>query len=99
MDWLGNDWKQELTDGIGACSWRRRHLLGSPSYSRRPIKGMRVRFSPSCLVHLVDISANRIVEFANDEDARRAKVELADKAFMGRSVFIREVSKAHRETH
>ncbi|KAI9638822.1 uncharacterized protein MKK02DRAFT_31135 [Dioszegia hungarica] len=31
-----------------------------------------------------------IVEFATQEDARRAKDELADKPFMGRSVFIRE---------
>ncbi|ORX37631.1 hypothetical protein BD324DRAFT_578776 [Kockovaella imperatae] len=31
-----------------------------------------------------------IVEFAREEDAKKAKVDLADKAFMGRSVFIRE---------
>ena len=34
----------------------------------------------------------RIVEFATEDEAKKAKVELADKAFMGRSVFIREVS-------
>lgn len=34
-----------------------------------------------------------IVEFASSEDAKRAKEELADKPFMGRSVFIREVSR------
>lgn len=34
-----------------------------------------------------------IVEFATSEDAQRAKTDLADKAFMGRSVFIREVSQ------
>lgn len=33
-----------------------------------------------------------IVEYSNQDDARKAKDELADKAFMGRSVFIREVS-------
>lgn len=33
-----------------------------------------------------------IVEFATQEDAARAKEELSDKAFMGRAVFIREVS-------
>lgn len=32
-----------------------------------------------------------IVEFSNPEDARKTKDELADKPFMGRSVFIREV--------
>jgi hypothetical protein len=32
-----------------------------------------------------------IVEFASDEDAKRAKVELADKQLLGRPVFIREV--------
>ncbi|ORY34640.1 hypothetical protein BCR39DRAFT_513770 [Naematelia encephala] len=31
-----------------------------------------------------------IVEFSNPEDAQRAKADLADKPFMGRSVFIRE---------
>ncbi|WVR07945.1 hypothetical protein IAU60_004988 [Kwoniella sp. DSM 27419] len=31
-----------------------------------------------------------IVEFATQEDAQRAKADLSDKAFMGRSVFIRE---------
>jgi RNA recognition motif-containing protein len=35
----------------------------------------------------------RIVEFSNPEDAKRTKEELADKAFMGRAVFIREVSQ------
>lgn len=36
-------------------------------------------------------SLRSIVEFATADDAARAKNELADKAFMGRSVFIREV--------
>ena len=34
----------------------------------------------------------RIVEFATEEEAKHAKAELSDKPFMGRSVFIREVS-------
>lgn len=33
----------------------------------------------------------RIVEFANAEDAKRAKEDLADKQLLGRPVFIREV--------
>ena len=36
-----------------------------------------------------------IVEFASDEDAKRAKVELADKQLLGRPVFIREVTHLH----
>ena len=36
-----------------------------------------------------------IVEFASDEDAKRAKVELADKQLLGRPVFIREVRDFH----
>ena len=35
---------------------------------------------------------SRLVEFATADEAVRTKEELADKAFMGRAVFIREVS-------
>ena len=51
---------------------------------------MRVSLIPQLRLYPLNV-VDRIVEFATDEDSRRAKTELADKAFMGRSVFIREV--------
>lgn len=34
----------------------------------------------------------RIVEYETEDMAKSAKVDLSDKSFMGRAVFIREVS-------
>jgi len=45
----------------------------------------------SNLLATLPILTTSIVEFASDEDAKRAKVELADKQLLGRPVFIREV--------
>jgi hypothetical protein len=35
----------------------------------------------------------RIVEYETEDMAKSAKVDLSDKSFMGRAVFIREVSQ------
>lgn len=50
-----------------------------------------MRVSLHSFLPLLWLTSNSIVEFASPEDARRAKEEISDKAFMGRSVFIREV--------
>lgn len=75
---------------------RRGHFLGSLGHSRRSIQGMRVSLFhlSSHGLPLIDPS---IVEFANSEDARRAKEDLADKQLLGRPVFIREVSSRRLE--
>ncbi len=53
MVWMSSSWiglaglevEQELTDRIGDCSRRRRHLFGSLGNSWRPVEGMRVSLS------------------------------------------------------
>jgi len=53
--------------------------------------GGQVVFSEVLVTPLGQSKGCGIVEFASDEDAKRAKVDLADKQLLGRPVFIREV--------
>lgn len=85
---LGWSWKGIGVDE-GWNSRRRCHLFGNSHHPSRSKQGMRVSPYP---FFQDQAEGSSIVEFANEEDARKAKAELADRPFMGRSVFIREVS-------
>jgi hypothetical protein len=64
-------------------------FLRSLGYTPRSIQRLRVSRTGKPDYTSLTIS---IVEFATEEDAKRAKVELADKQLLGRPVFIREVT-------
>ena len=68
--------------------------LFSRKFSSLPPDNLKVA-GKSNLLATLPILTTSIVEFASDEDAKRAKVELADKQLLGRPVFIREVRDFH----
>jgi len=68
--------------------------LFSPKFWLHPLVNPKVAGKSNSLSPLTLLIIS-IVEFASDEDAKRAKVELADKQLLGRPVFIREVTHLH----
>jgi hypothetical protein len=84
--WDGKIWKAEVDGRM--FSWRRCYLFRSAGDPCWAIEGMRVCYF---IPNSNSPDPFSIVEFGNSEDAKKAKAELADKQFMGRSLFIREV--------
>jgi hypothetical protein len=71
--------------------WNRWTSCFLRSLGHAPWSIQRLRVSRTGRPDLTSLTTS-IVEFATEEDAKRAKVELADKQLLGRPVFIREVS-------
>lgn len=74
-----------MTDGIGGQVVFS-EVLVTPLGQSKGCGYVDISFEESRLIF-------SIVEFASDEDAKRAKVDLADKQLLGRPVFIREVQQ------